>query len=225
MTRRQVWRPWRQARPAGTARAAMRAGPAPLTPLALWHRRPMRAASGAGFLSSSLGSTLAFGVVRRTRRLLASASATLLLVCSPSGGDGGGARVGSAPGCTVGGMTGLRRIERQFLELGRRFGALRQGAFALHTTTDQHAAQEQDDRHHGEGHEHEHQLLAVQLDLVKAVVFSVMGQVERILARPNRQRPACATRSSTRLASSDAGSSASARVASAFAAVASLASR
>ena len=50
---------------------------------------------------------------------------------------------------------------------------------ALDAAADEHAAQENHDRHDRRGHEQEHQLLAVQLDFVKGVVLGVGGHNRR----------------------------------------------
>src|SRR5262249_41520342 len=98
-----------------------------------------------------------------------------------------------------------------------------------HAAADQHAEQENRHRHHGGGHEEKHQLLAVQLDLVEAVVLNLVSHVRPIVALINEsykrveavdsarrsrdpQRPS--SRASSCFASVDDGSSASARSAS-----------
>src|SRR5205085_9825165 len=68
----------------------------------------------------------------------------------------------------------LRSVTRS-RDVGNR-PALRADAAA-----DEDAAQKDDDRHHRGGHEEKHQLFAVQLDLMKAVVFDLMGQRLSIL--------------------------------------------
>ena len=49
-------------------------------------------------------------------------------------------------------------------------GRFRRRALGAHAAANQHAAQEDHDRHHGDGHEQKDQLLAVELYLVESVV-------------------------------------------------------
>ena len=49
-------------------------------------------------------------------------------------------------------------------------------ALGAHAAADEHAAEEDDHRHDRRGHEQEHQLLTIQLDLVEAVVLGMCSQ-------------------------------------------------
>ena len=58
---------------------------------------------------------------------------------------------------------------------------------SLDAAPDEDATQEDDHRHHGRRHEQKHQLFAIQLDLMEAVVRYLRGQIAAILALRARQ--------------------------------------
>jgi hypothetical protein len=78
-----------------------------------------------------------------------------------------------------------------------RFGA-QTSTFGPNASSDQHTAQEDDDRHNRGGHEQEDQLFAVQLDLMERVVLGVRGQNCSDSSTPFASVPALGSRASSR---------------------------
>ena len=96
-------------------------------------------------------------------------------------------RRGSGGRIRVRGCCGFRRRLRRRLDgcggrLGR--GCRPLGSYAA---SNEDAAQEDDDRHHGRCHEQKHQLFPIQLNLMEAVVRCIRGQIAAILALCQRE--------------------------------------